>query len=50
MFNRISVRYIVYKPTHKHGNAHGLSRYLSTGSEVEGEDVGSDHILALYGP
>ncbi|KAL5491837.1 hypothetical protein EMCRGX_G017202 [Ephydatia muelleri] len=41
---------IVYKPTQKHGNADGLSRYPSTESEaIDGEERG-DRILALYGP
>ena len=41
---------IVYKPTQKHGNADGLSRYPSTESEaIDGEEEG-DRILALYGP
>eukprot|EP00731_Ephydatia_muelleri_P012858 Em0007g168a len=41
---------IVYKPTQKHGNADGLSRYPSTESEAIDGEEGGDRILALYGP
>ena len=41
---------IVYKPTQKHGNADGLSRYPSTESEAIDDEEGGDRILALYGP
>ena len=40
---------IVYKPTQKHGNADGLSRYPSTESEAIDGEEGGDRILAMYG-
>ena len=41
---------VYYKPTQKHGNADGLSRYPSTESEAIDAEEGGDHILVLYGP